>query len=231
MLLRQLAAVNSTPYLNSPHSRRHPSSGPSQLADSPTRSLTPPPQHTGQAQHPGCQRRETEEIRSGWELYAWCPLPRGAGRGQPHLLCPVRWLRYWTRPLASPLLSSSVLSCSPGYPSHNPCTTSAWEVIISPRRCPGDESWNKWLKQSSPCMQSFSAWVKNQRHTAFLSSLEGKVVMRKWTWIVWEPEGPLVPWTASPVLCWQPVSTAMHMSPYYGSTLRGLALTHGGSFP
>lgn len=104
MLLRELAAVNSTPYLNSPHSRGHPSSGPSQRANSPTRSLTPPPQHTG------CQRRETEEIRSGWELYVWCPLPSGAGRGQPHLLCPVRWLRYWTRPLASPLLSSSVLS-------------------------------------------------------------------------------------------------------------------------
>lgn len=202
MLLRELAAVNSTPYLNSPHSRGHPSSGPSQRANSPTRSLTPPPQHTG------CQRRETEEIRSGWELYAWCPLPSGAGRGQPHLLCPVRWLRYWTRPLASPLLSSSVLSCSPGYPSHNPCTTSAWEGIISPRCFPEDKSWNKWPKQSSPCTQSFSAWVKNQRHTALLSSLEGKVVMRRWTWIVWEPEGPSVPWTASPVLCRQPVSTA-----------------------
>lgn len=156
-----------------------------------------------------------------------------------HLLCPVRWLRYWTRPLASPLLSSSVLSCSSGYtPSqsmHHLSPGSHHFTQVLP--------WGQVLEQMAQAellMQGIlSAAVKNLRHTAFLSPLEGKVVMRKWTWktnpaelrIVREPEGPFVPWTASFVLCRQPVSTAMHMRPYCGSILRGLALTHGGSFP
>lgn len=221
--------ISSTPYLN--RSLLHPRV---LSADKlPTLSLTPP--HSTQAARD--VRLQRKERVAALSLVPTAQ--RSVESSAPPLSCQMAQVLDKTTGISSALLFCSVLFCSPGNTSHNPCTTSAWEVIIAPRFCPGDKSWNKWPKQSSPCTQPFSAAVKNRSHTTFLSSLEGKVVMRKWTWktnptelgIVREPEGPFVPWTASPALCRQPVSTAMHMRPYCGSILRGLALTHGGSFP